>query len=381
VVGEQLGVVDEARTGEAFDPLTGGLMAADPLRPGDLSIGHIPHEGVPERIFLLAVHARDQGRSDQLGALESAQLGAHRVPVEAGHGRQRPGPEDLADHGGVLEQRLAPAGKGVQPGRDERLHGGWEGKVGPRCTPQLVVRGQQPSVGEQADILLGVQGVAVRAFQQRRLNLSRQPRPAEQGPDQPSRVARLQGSEGDHRGALGVLRPAGMPLVQFGPRGSDHQQGHAAHGAHKVLEEGEQGVVGPVQILYHQDQRAAGGHGFKKAAPCGELLGLLSRRRGAAEQPEQRSQSHLQPFALILVGDEGRDGRLEFDRDHRRVIRLQHTGLCLDDLPQRPEGHTLAVGQAVALAPDHQLGLIIDEPQQFPDEPALADPGLTDEGD
>jgi hypothetical protein len=135
-----------------------------------------------------------------------------------------------------------------------------------------------------------------------------------------------------------------------------------------------------MQILYHQDQRAAGGHGLKKAAPCGELLGLLSGRDVAAGQAKQGGEPQLQPFALILVGDEGRDGRREFGRDQRRVIRLEHTGLCLDDLAQRPEGDAIAVGQAVALAPDHQLGLLVDEPQQFPDEPALADPRLTDDG-
>jgi hypothetical protein len=207
-------------------------MPSNPLRPGDLSVGHIPYEGVPERVFLLAVHARDQGRPDQLGALEGAQLGAYRVPVEAGHGRQRPGPEDLADHGGVLEQRLALSGQRVQPGRDERLYGRREGKVGARYAPRSIGRGQQPSVGEQANVLLGVQRVTVRAFQQRRLNLGRQPRPADQGPDQPRRVARLQGGKGDHGGMLGVLRPAGMPLEQVGPRSRDHQQRHAAHGAH-----------------------------------------------------------------------------------------------------------------------------------------------------
>ena len=35
----------------------------------------------------------------------------------------------------------------------------------------------------------------------------------------------------------------------------------------------------------------------------------------------------------------------------------------------------------MALAPDHQLGLLVDELQHLPDESALADPGPTDDGD
>ena len=116
-----------------------------------------------------------------------------------------------------------------------------------------------------------------------------------------------------------TMRPAGMPLEQFGPRGGDNQQRQAPHGAHKVLEEGDQGIVGPVQILHHQDQRAAGGHRLEEAAPGGELLGLLGRGRGAAGQPEQRGEPQLQPFALVLVSEEGRDGRFQLRRDHRRV--------------------------------------------------------------
>ena len=45
-----------------------------------------------------------------------------RLLVSAAECGQRPGPEDLAHHGGVLDDRLAVRRERVEPGGDQRLH-------------------------------------------------------------------------------------------------------------------------------------------------------------------------------------------------------------------------------------------------------------------
>jgi hypothetical protein len=70
VMGEQLRVVDEARIGEALDPLGGGLVPAGPLCPGDLGVNDVSHEGVPKGVLRLVAHAGHPRRPNQLSLLE-----------------------------------------------------------------------------------------------------------------------------------------------------------------------------------------------------------------------------------------------------------------------------------------------------------------------
>jgi hypothetical protein len=66
VVGEQLRVVEDALTGEAFDPLGGALVPADPLCPGDLAVGNVSGEHMPEGVLGLAPHGGTAGGADKL---------------------------------------------------------------------------------------------------------------------------------------------------------------------------------------------------------------------------------------------------------------------------------------------------------------------------
>ena len=54
-------------------------------------------------------------------------------------------------------------------------------------------------------------------------------------------------------------------------------------------------------------------------------------------------------------------------------ILLGYSGLSLDDLCQRPECHSVAVGQASSLAPGDELGISLDDALQLVHESALAD--------
>ena len=55
-------------------------------------------------------------------------------------------------------------------------------------------------------------------------------------------------------------------------------------------------------------------------------------------------------------------------------------GLRLDDLPERPERDSVAVGQTAALAPGDELGVVLDDPEELVHEAALPDSGNADDG-
>jgi hypothetical protein len=61
-------------------------------------------------------------------------------------------------------------------------------------------------------------------------------------------------------------------------------------------------------------------------------------------------------------------------------VVLVDPGLRLDDLPERPEGHAVAVRQAAAVAPRDDLLVVRHGLAELCDEPALADARHADEG-
>ena len=59
---------------------------------------------------------------------------------------------------------------------------------------------------------------------------------------------------------------------------------------------------------------------------------------------------------------------------------LEDSGLRLDHLAERPEGHAFAVRKRAAVAPEHEAELArLDRLEELEDEPALADPRDADE--
>ncbi len=88
----------------------------------------------------------------------------------------------------------------------------------------------------------------------------------------------------------------------------------------------------------------------------------------------------LDPHALTLVGHDRRR-RHQLLRGGMGRVRLEDTRLRLDDLAERPEGHTLAIRERAALPPRNQLVVAVDDPAELVQEPALADPGYADQRD
>ena len=106
MVGEHLGVI--LGPAQRLDPAggVGVLVGAGSTR--DLPIGDVAQQHVHERVLRFASDRRGPLAADELLALQPVQIlfqltnGLSRA-AECG---DRPGPEDLPDHGGVLQQPL-----------------------------------------------------------------------------------------------------------------------------------------------------------------------------------------------------------------------------------------------------------------------------------
>ena len=385
VVGEQLGMVGDPVAGDLLDPGGDRPVLGDPGRPRELAVGHLAGEVVPEGVLALAGDRGAAGGADErpAGQLLEVGLGAGRVPPA--DREQRPRPEHRADHRGVLQQRSALGGEGVQPGGDQGVDRVGKDRVGGREPHRGPVALQQAPVVEHAADLLGVERVAADAPQQGGVGLVLVDGPPEQGGEQAGGVVvRQRGQDDRGRPVRWAPSPVRAPVGQLGPGRGHDQQGDAARLPDQVPDEGEQGVVGPVQVLEHDHQRPPGRHRLQEAAPGGEDLVLLRGARPGghvAGQAEQRRQPRLQPLALGRLLDRGGDDVGQLGRDRRRAVELEDAGLGLEHLPERPEADALPVGQAVALAPGDQLGLGVHERAELPDQPALAHPGLAGDGD
>ena len=90
----------------------------------------------------------------------------------------------------------------------------------------------------------------------------------------------------------------------------------------------------------------------------------------------------VHPLRLDLVVHDGRDRRPELGRGLVGRVRLEDAGLRLHHLAERPEAHAFPVRQRPALAPvGEDLGIVVERRVELEQEPALADPRCSDEGD
>src|SRR5207245_3224480 len=88
--------------------------------------------------------------------------------------------------------------------------------------------------------------------------------------------------------------PAGIALVQLGPRAAENEQRYGAAPVDEVLEELDERCVGPVQILEDGDERTLECYVFEKAPPRRERLGARCLRRFGADE---RRQPRHEPLA------------------------------------------------------------------------------------
>ena len=140
-----------------------------------------------------------------------------------------------------------------------------------------------------------------------------------------------------------------MCVEQLRPRRRHDEQRDIGCRLHQMLDEREQRLVGPVQVLEHEYQRLALRRKLQKLRPGSKVLAPRGLRRAL---PQQCQKAVSEPGAVRTLGQD----MLQPVRERRAVVALEDAGVRLDDLGERQEGDTLAVGQAAALAPGDKGG-------------------------
>src|SRR5690348_9092475 len=106
MAGEELRAIREASARGPLEPLGDGGVLARPGGARDLRVGDVPDEAVPEGVFDVPPDRRAPHAPDELLAPELVQTRQHRLLGRAADRDERSGREDLADDGGVVQERL-----------------------------------------------------------------------------------------------------------------------------------------------------------------------------------------------------------------------------------------------------------------------------------
>ena len=213
--------------------------------------------------------------------------------------------------------------EGVQAGRDEGLHGLGDRDVGARrCgrSSRSAARGRR-AAGRTPRRTAGCRPPARSAATASRPAAARSSRAAI---SRPSR-RRSAGAARRWWRSRCPAAPAGRRSNSSGRAAHDHQQRHAVRPVDQVLEEVEQRVVGPVQVLEHQHRGPFGGEASRNrrqavnAPPAGSALasGSSTDQRGEPRRSQSRSASSAT----------ARRPRPASRRPPPRVVGLQDAGL------------------------------------------------------
>ena len=157
------------------------------------------------------------------------------------------------------------------------------------------------------------------------------------------------------RWALRALAPkVGVTLEQLGSGSAYQEERHALDPVGQLLEECEQGVVRPVEVLEHQHDRPLGG---KVLAGTAATRRTTPRGQRGRPTPTSGASRGEQPPRSGIVGS---DLACELGCGFAGGVRLEDPALGLDDLAERPERDAVAVREASSLAPAHELAASLD---------------------
>ena len=296
--------------------------------------------------------------ADELLALERVEPSLELARSRATDRGERSDPEDLADDGGVLEQASSPRAASASS-RAAMMPCTDSGSVR-RGRSRARLDRQHP--GE----LLGVERVAAGAASSACLQLGRQHASVEELCEQRARSPRPTAARATSVAALRLPPPQpGRRVEELRPRCADDEERDAGRPVDEVVDEVEQAVVGPVQVLEDEHGRALLGERLEEAAPGGEGLVAPSppSRRSLRAEPDERAQVAVRPSALVLAPaiSSRRRVRSSFAAASSVGVGLEDARLRLHHLAERPEADAVAVRQAAALAPRDQLRLAVDD--------------------
>ena len=348
VIGTDL---DELLSGPFVQPVGELDVELGPRSLDEPGVGDVANEHVLEAVRMLA---GDRGAALTGDEVAQQQVVEHRLDfLELGHQVSDGAfPEDAADHRRALEQALLVLRQPVDAGGDHRLE-----RVGDPL-------GGRPALEQHPRRLLDEERVPLGLLEQRAALGRRQLAIGEQRVEQFLALLGRQRLELDRRRAQAAAAPAGADVEQLGPREADDQQGCVLDPLGEVLDQLEQRLLGPVNVLEDEDQRLcigqlrrplAGGPGDLFLAPLG--LDPLEHADGEREQ--------VGDGVVAAAGAQLRDGLLD-------GIVVRDPGSHFDHLRDRPVRDAFTVRERAATEDRGAL----DAGDELPRQPALADPRL-----
>jgi hypothetical protein len=307
MVGDQPGVlVHPVRgLGHLLEPASGEAVVVAPMAAKHPFVGDVTQQGVleqelpaaVERRFLALVHDLPSAQAvERLGG-RALRLGQRLVAVEA-QGLDGVVPEHAADHRSALQRQALGDRQRFEAGLQHAAQGGRDLGVLEALVehlPDVGFGGDHVGLDEPVDQLLDVERVALRRHHdQVAERLGDVVGTLEDLVEQPPRVAPRQRTQGQQRVEVEALAPVGMRFEQRRARRRDHEDRTVAQHRVSGVDQRQRRLVGPVQILEQQHDRALGGEGT-------EVVGEVARRPSAevlrivAESVEHAALADLEP--------------------------------------------------------------------------------------
>ena len=203
--------------------------------------------------------------------------------------------------------------------------------------------------------------------------------PLEQSCEEARRLVVVERRQGERGRVRLSPAPAGAAREQLRSRGAHDEDRHTSCPVDQVVDEVEEPLVRPVEILEDEDERALFGDAFEESPPGGERLRPpVSVQLLLALDSDERAEVPLDPLGFGVVNHLTHAGsQLAFGLVGR--IRLEDPCLGLDDFSESPVRDPFAVRKRAPLAPVDDLGIRLDSLEELVDEAALADAGYPDE--
>ena len=226
---------------------------------------------------------------------------------------------------------------------------------------------EHAAVVEHADELLGVQRIPAGAFEQGLLGLGGEHGLLEQRREEPGDVLVRQRGKRDRRRVPLSATPPRVRFIELGAGGADHHDRCFCGPHEQIFEEFHECVVRPMQVLDDHDQRLNRSQILEEAAPRREGLGSVPALHFTF-CTNQGAELSGEPVPVGSVFGERLQSRRQFPLGDLRAVGLADPSLTLDDLAERPKRDPFAVRKTAALAPPHDLRLIVDPQEEFVDQ-------------
>ena len=349
--------LEQLVAGSRAQPLGEPRVVRRPRRLREARVRDVTDEDVLEAIRLLIGEGRLGLVDDEIAQLEVVERVLDALPVR--EVLDRAGPEAAADYRRPLQRRLRHRVESVDARCDQRLQRVRDPGGGPLLA----------ELGHRQHDLLEEERIAFGLGEQGAARLWRELVATRERVDQLLAVGRTEGLELDRRRADAASAPVRADVEQLRPGETDDQQRPVLHPVGHVLDQLEERILGPVDVLEDEDERLRLRHQLPPLArrPRDLLLAALAVDcfEDAARQAEQVGHRLRRAAVAKLL-----------DRDVERIV-VGDVGRALHHLGQGPVGDALAVREAAAL----EDGRAFERGEELVHHAALADARLSVDGE